>query len=40
MEDEFNIELRNRIKGFITTINKKLSSTGRNLKTFQLKKKI
>lgn len=40
MEDKFNIELRNRIKGFITTINKKWSSAGRNVKTFQLKNKI
>jgi hypothetical protein len=40
MEDEFNIELRNRINRFINTINKKWSSAGRNLKTFQLKKKI
>jgi hypothetical protein len=40
MENEFNIELRNRINCFITTINKKWSSAGRNLKTFQLKKKI
>lgn len=40
MEDKFNIELRNRIKGFITTINKKWSSADRNVKTFQLKNKI
>ncbi|XP_050530607.1 uncharacterized protein LOC126899604 [Daktulosphaira vitifoliae] len=40
MEHAFNVALKQRIKGFITTLIKKWSSAGRNLKTFQLKNKI
>lgn len=35
--DDFEIGLKNRIKGFVTTLYKKWSSAGRNLTTFKVK---